>query len=407
MRLFIVSHTPHYRIGTGWAAWGATVREVDALATLFAEVVHLAPAYEEAAPASALPYQARNVRVEPVRPAGGRGWAAKACILLRYPGYAWAIRRGFRHADAVHVRCPANLSLLAACLLGFSRKPRRRWIKYAGNWRPDGAEPLSYRLQRAWLERGWHGGVVTVNGEWPGQPRHVRSFYNPCLTQAELDHARSVAARKVLTEPLRLLFVGRLEEAKGVGRCLEILRRFQATGGKAVLDLVGDGPNRGRYEATARDMGLGASVRFHGWLGRTDLDLCYERTHVALLPSLSEGWPKVLSEAMAFGVVPLAGRVGCIGPYLEQFGTGEAVEVRDLDGFVRRLSLLVAHPDGWEDQSRRAALAAGQFTYERHLERVREILELPSGVQSMEGHRHFSAGSGRGGPEAAGSRHRW
>lgn len=77
MRLLIVSHTAHFRSGDRVVGWGPTVRELDYLAALFDEVVHVAVGYPDAAPASALPYAAGNVRVRLVAPAGGKRCATR------------------------------------------------------------------------------------------------------------------------------------------------------------------------------------------------------------------------------------------------------------------------------------------------------------------------------------------
>ena len=45
MKLLIISHTPHYMNGTQLKGWGATVREIDYLAELFDEIIHIAPLY--------------------------------------------------------------------------------------------------------------------------------------------------------------------------------------------------------------------------------------------------------------------------------------------------------------------------------------------------------------------------
>ena len=67
--------------------WGATVREIDHLATLFDEIVHLAPLYSGSPPGSALSYEATNVRVRPVTPAGGTSIFSKVGVLSGYrPG---------------------------------------------------------------------------------------------------------------------------------------------------------------------------------------------------------------------------------------------------------------------------------------------------------------------------------
>jgi glycosyltransferase involved in cell wall biosynthesis len=379
VKLLIVSHTPHYRAGGTIVGWGPTVREIDHLAGLFREVVHIAPLHEEPAPASALPYESVRVRVKTVRPAGGERHTQKARVFFLAPRWARAILREVADADVVHVRCPASIGLVALSVLQFRRQPRKRWIKYAGNWNPEGTEPLSYRLQRAWLRSGLTRGTVTVNGEWPDQPRHVHPFLNPCLTEMELEEGRCAAAQKTLGDSVNLLFVGRLENEKGAGHAIRVLERLRARAIDAKLDLVGDGPERGTFEALARQLGADDIIRFHGWLKRTVLGTLFSQAHFLLLPTVaSEGWPKVLSEAMAYGAVPLAGRVSCISQYLERFRSGRAIPADDEQAFVEAIATYAATPTAWQEESMRAVEAAALFTYSRHVENVRALLDLSS-----------------------------
>ncbi len=380
MKLVVVSHTPHYRSAAGTVVgWGPTVREIDHLAELFREIVHIAPLHDAVAPESAMPYSSARVRVVAVRPAGGDGAGSKPGILLRAPGWARAILREAADADVLHVRCPAGISLVALVLLPFLGHPAKRWVKYAGNWNPDGREPWTYRLQRRWLLSGRMRSLVTVNGEWPGQPAHVRSFLNPCLTESELEEGRLAAAEKTLGDPVRLLFVGRLEKEKGAGHAIGILGRLRASNVAASLDFVGDGPERGAFEALSRQLGVCHAVQFHGWQRRPELAALLRQAHFLLLPTVaSEGWPKVLSEGMAYGAVPLAGRVSCIPQYLGLFHTGRAVPAADEDAFVDAVKWYVEHPAEWKNESQRAIAAGGLFSYTRFVEAVRALLELPA-----------------------------
>ncbi|HUO52959.1 MAG TPA: glycosyltransferase family 4 protein, partial [Gemmatimonadaceae bacterium] len=229
-KLVVISDTPHQRRGDTIVGWGATVREIDHLSALFDEVVHVAPVSDAPAPANSLPYASPRVRVRELPPAGGDTLADKVALLRRAPGYLSAALEELRGAEAVHLRCPASVSMMVALLLPFLRRPEKRWIKYAGNWNPQGDEPWTYELQRKWLMRPWHRAIVTVNGEWPGQPAHVRSFLNPSLTNEELAAGRAAAAVKTFDYPVRLLFVGRLEEAKGVRCALDALVRLNRKG---------------------------------------------------------------------------------------------------------------------------------------------------------------------------------
>lgn len=378
MRLLIISHTPHYLRDGQVIGWGATVREIDQLATLFDSVVHIAPLYDEPAPGSAMGYESSRVRFRPVTPAGGQSLAQKLLIPLRYPGYARAILQERRHTDVIHVRAPANISLLALVLLSVLRRPKLRWAKYAGDWSGGDSEPWSYRLQRYWLRKRFHKGLVTVNGNWPNQPSFIASFPNPCLTQGELEEGHRAAGSKALREPVRLLFVGRLESAKGVGICLEVLQQLNLAGVKASLDLIGDGAERNEFEQHVRQLDIGGKVTFHGGLPRTVLGDYFSRSHFILLPSAcSEGWPKVLSEAMAYGAVPLASAVGSIPEYLEKFSVGLAIASLDSTAFSAAIKDYLHDQPRWLKESATATEAAQTFSYASYLDRVRELLTLP------------------------------
>lgn len=392
MRLLIVSHTAHYRDGDTVAGWGPTVREIDHLGTLFDEVIHVAPLHPEPAPASALRYRSPRVRLRPVPPTGGQEATKKLGVLAHAPVYLRAVLKELRRADVVHVRCPAAISLFALLALTMAPRPLPRWAKYAGNWRPAGAEPWSYRFQRGWLERGLHRGVVTVNGVWPGQPAHIRSFLNPCLTDEELSEGRRDAQEKELTSPLRLICVGRLEEAKGVFRALEILARVVRGGLAATLDLVGDGPDRARAERKARDLQMEQRVRFHGWLPRTALAPLYREAHLMLLPTTaSEGWPKVVSEGLAYGVVPLTSTVSSLPQYLQRFSTGRCYASGDVEGFSEGVLHYGSHADEWKQEALNGLRAAEQFSYDSYLRQVSALLELPHAGPATTSSRHGRA----------------
>lgn len=380
MRLLIISHTPHYSANGRIVGWGPTVRELDYLAELFAEIVHVAVGYSGPAPASALPYSAPNIRVRLVSPAGGESLRDKIGILTAYPAYARVIREEMAHADAVHVRCPANISLLALWLLGRANEPPYRWVKYAGNWQPEEGDSRSYALQRRWLSENRHRGVVTVNGEWPGQPPHVRSFHNPSLTEAEALEGAALAAAKSMRSPVELLFVGRLDESKGVGRVLRMAQALQERGMAFRLRLLGDGPDRPHYEAWARNNGLD-SVLFTGWVPRNGMTRYYADSHFILLPSrASEGWPKVLSEAMAHGVVPVASTVSSVPQILGATGAGVALPVEDTDGMVEAIATYVADPARWAAASQAGVAAAHRFTYRAYQNAVAALFAEAWGV---------------------------
>ncbi len=99
---------------------------------------------------------------------------------------------------------------------------------------------------------------------------------------------------KYLSFPLNLLFVGRVDEGKGIGKVLTIASRLSNEGVSFHLNVIGDGPDKLQYEVLARQQDLAEQVTFLGWKNRLELNDFYRDAHFILLPTLSEGWPKVL-----------------------------------------------------------------------------------------------------------------
>jgi len=375
MRLLVISHTPHHQREGQIVGWGATLRELDQLATRFTRIRHIACLHSEPAPSGYVPYAAKNIDLVPVPPAGAEGFLGKLDVLRTSPTYVRTILRELRDADMVHVRAPANIALIAMLILSLRKEPAPRWFKYAGNWEPDDVESPSYILQRWFLRKPWHRGVVTVNGRWPKQQTWVRTFFNPSLEERDLERGRVAAVAKQLDRPLRLVYVGRVETAKGAGRAVETLGRLRARDVDATLEIIGDGDERARFERRAAELGIADRISFVGWKSPSYVYEAFARSHVLLLPTAaSEGWPKVMSEGMAYGVVPVAGAVSSIPQYIAQFGTGAAIRPDDVEGFADAIASYANDPMKWSRESAKAVAATSWFTFRQYLSSIDSLL---------------------------------
>jgi glycosyltransferase involved in cell wall biosynthesis len=103
-------------------------------------------------------------------------------------------------------------------------------------------------------------------------------------------------------------FVGRLSEEKGLRHLLEAFSLRKAEDGRWRLVLVGDGPQREALEKAIGDLGLHGKVALAGF--QTDTAAWYSAMDAFVLPSLTEGTPMVVLEAMAHGVPVIATSVG-------------------------------------------------------------------------------------------------
>ena len=374
MKLLIISDMLHYRNAKGEIfGWGPTVTEINHLSELFEQIVHIGTFTQDVPPATSLPYTG-NVRLVPLKETGGTTIWHKLGVLAESINYLRAMLNELPNADVVHVRCPSNIPLLALLLMSIIRKPHPRWVKYAGNWRPTHSEAWSYTFQRWWLQHNFHHGTVSVNGKWPDQIPHIYSFLNPSLTSGEVITNRKAASRKKLQTPLHLLFVGRVEEPKGAGRTLRIAQALHIADIPFELHIAGDGPESAFFQKEAQTLGINEQTIFHGWLSKENLAKLYTQAHFLLLPSTaSEGWPKVLSEGMSYGVVPLSSTISSIPQILSEYGAGIAHPPEDIHAFVKSILAYLENPNKWLEASHAGQQQADQFTYESYLHRVRRM----------------------------------
>jgi glycosyltransferase involved in cell wall biosynthesis len=166
------------------------------------------------------------------------------------------------------------------------------------------------------------------------------------------------------------MFAGNINEGKVAGRAVEVALQLLESGASIEMDIFGDGELRIQLEKQVEQSGHNDHFHFHGWRSHEELLSFYADMHFILLPSRTEGWPKVLSEAMAYGVVPLAGAVSAIPQILEECKTGMALDPLDSQGFVDAIHTYINDPWRWAIESRAAREAVQKFTYEAYLENL-------------------------------------
>ena len=372
MKLAIISHTEHYRNPEGAiVGWGPTISEINHLAKDFDEIYHVAFLHPGTPPPSSLPYTRTNIHFVALTPVGGKGMGAKMKIVGSIPDVIKTVQQTLKKVDVFQLRTPTGIGVfLIPYLTLFSKK--KGWYKYAGNWSQKNP-PLGYAFQRSMLKSQKR--KVTINGNWPDQPNHCLTFENPCLTETEREEGLAISQLKNFAPPFSFCFVGRLEDAKGVQRIIDAFGKLDSLKDVEIIHFIGDGPKMDFYKKKCDSLGLPAA--FHGFLERNKVFEIYKKSQFFLLPSTaSEGFPKVIAEAMNYGCVPIVSTVSSIGQY-----------VNHKNGFIvepctsEELSTVLAETMGIKGEvvKEKAEIAhhsVFQFTFEHYRARIQnEIIE--------------------------------
>jgi glycosyltransferase involved in cell wall biosynthesis len=143
--------------------------------------------------------------------------------------------------------------------------------------------------------------------------------------------------------PGYLLFVGRLRIRKGVEVLLEALRKVREIHPGVRLLIAGDGEHRSALEINAES--LGATVRFVGRCDAGTVRGLLQRAAALVVPSIYEGMPLVVLEAMESGLPVVASRVSGIAEVVEDGKSGWLVPPEDPRSLAAAISEVLAHPE--------------------------------------------------------------
>ena len=151
--------------------------------------------------------------------------------------------------------------------------------------------------------------------------------------------------RRELGLPVQTPLVGvvaRLAPVKGVKFLLDAAPRILEDRPDAHFIVAGDGPSRGRLEEQTRAMKLGARVHFLGM--RADVGALYRAMDCVVLPSLQEGTPVSLIEALAASAPVVASDVGGVSLLVQHERTGLLVAARDSEELARAVTRTLRSP---------------------------------------------------------------
>lgn len=164
----------------------------------------------------------------------------------------------------------------------------------------------------------------------------VPNGFDPAKFDSRLTRAEARARLGLATDATVLLTVGHLVAIKNHLLLLESYGLLKRPA-HAKLVIVGDGPLRAQLEKQARDLQIADEVQFTGDVPHADVGWWMAAADLFVLPSLDEGNPTVLFEAMASGLPYIGSRVGGVPDIVTSPAFGTMVPPGDGQALVEAL----------------------------------------------------------------------
>jgi glycosyltransferase involved in cell wall biosynthesis len=174
---------------------------------------------------------------------------------------------------------------------------------------------------------------------------------------------------------IKLLYVGRLSQVKGVHFLIESVAPLLRSNENIQLDIIGDGPYAPKLKALAADKKINDKLIFHGWKGRDFIDSAMEECDMLLFPSI---YPEAFGisgiEAMMHGKPVIGFDVGGVNTWLMDNETGFLIDRGDILKMRERIQFLLDNDEIRQKMGRRAReIAMKEFTPEVHIGRLLKV----------------------------------
>jgi glycosyltransferase involved in cell wall biosynthesis len=244
------------------------------------------------------------------------------------------------------------------------------------NWNVQSWGPVAY-LKATWVALVGAFIMNRADAVWaifPGQlagftrlrPATRIEYWHPCV-------ATSVFQKEPIESPARrILFIGHPFYLKGVDLLLRAFNAIADEFPEFRLRIVGFLPEKEEYRHLFEH---NAQVEFVGPVMPDQVIGLVTDCHVLVLPSRSEGMPRVLIEAMAAGRPIIASRVGGIPHYIRDGDTGLLFDREDVEGLTKALRLVLSDDEYASRLGRNGRrYVLGELSDRRHVEGMTRML---------------------------------
>jgi len=172
-----------------------------------------------------------------------------------------------------------------------------------------------------------------------------------------------------------IMFVGTLRPVKGVKYLIEAMKILIDKSKNSRLFIVGDGEERKYLENLVKELVLEKYVTFIGKVPNEKIPEYMTASDVFILPSLSEGFPVTVVEAMASGLPIIATDVRGLPEIIKDGENGFLVEPKNLEQIVDKVLLLLEDDELREGISRNNKGKAKEYSWEAVIEKLERVYE--------------------------------
>src|SRR5690606_11586701 len=153
----------------------------------------------------------------------------------------------------------------------------------------------------------------------------------------------------------------------------ELIHKLKLLGVSATLQIYGEGVQRMALEEYIASNNLESTIILMGNRSSGEVQEAYVSSHFLILPSKSEGWPKVVAESMFWGCVPVASAVSCVPDMLDAGSRGILLTMNVAED-ASQLKAVIDSPEDYSTMASKAMEWSRIYTLDKFEHEIAKLV---------------------------------
>lgn len=382
MNLVVFSHKEcwlSHQTDSKWATDGGFSIQMDYLSRLFDKVTIWVPVVSSRLNGQ-VPFTSSKIILNPIYFNFSRGVLRKILVLLWTIFNFYTIWKEVKRHDAVHIPIPSDIGTIGIWIALLQHKPL--FIRYCGN-----IASLQTIMEKYWysLMNKISGGknVVFITGGGKCKPIPTNSnidwIFSTSFSNFDLSTLNVNRNEIFHKDTLIIGFLGRIEKGKRIDILLDSHKKLKllAVNKKIQIHIAGEGSLLSDYKSIYSD----PDIKFLGKLNRVQVLQFLKSIDLFVFPSISEGFPKSVLEAMACALPVITSNVSVLPFLVKDTSSGIVLDNIDSASIVEAVKLILFNPDLYFEMSNNAVNVSKKYSLERWVSEINSKLVNAWGIK--------------------------
>ena len=172
---------------------------------------------------------------------------------------------------------------------------------------------------------------------------------------------------------IEVIYVGIFSIGKRPLYAIQLIESLYSKGINIRLSLYGNGKEKENLQNYIDQNTLNDFIFIKGNQPQEVIKKAYQESHFVILPSESEGWPKVIAEGMFWGCLPIATKVSCVPNMLDNGNRGLLLDL-NLEKDTQAMVTILNQPERYRNKVQQAILWSRKYTLDAFEDEIKTLL---------------------------------